>query len=445
MTPIPESHLPQRNRQLSIEHLPPDQLTAMPGAPRVHSRAQLKALIQSIKAFSFNVPVLIDADLRIIAGHARLAAAIECGLVTVPVIRIEHLSPTQIKGFMIAENRLADMSHFDEQKLGEILLELSTVDLDFDIEATGLAMAEIDLRIEGLNEPESDKEEVPVASGPAVVRSGDLWILGEHRLFCGNALEAASWTALLDHERAALVVTDPPFNIPVAGFVSGLGRFQHREFAMGVGEMDQVDFTTFLKTVMEQAHEWSVAGSVHYWAIDWRHVVEMGSAGQQVYDRFLNICVWNKNQPGMGSMYRSQHELFFVYAKAGAPSRNNIQLGRFGRSRSNVWSYPSAASLARTSEEGNPLSWHPTVKPLALVSDILLDASARGDIIADPFGGSGTSLIAAEKLGRKARLIELDPAYCDTIIRRWRNWTGEDAIRADDGVAFSALEIEEGK
>jgi DNA modification methylase len=255
-------------------------------------------------------------------------------------------------------------------------------------------------------------------------------------------LDASDWATLMADDTAALVVTDPPYNVPISGHVSGLGQHRHREFAMAVGEMDAAGFTAFLQTAMTLAYRHATAGSVHYWAMDWRHVGEIGSAGHAVYERLLNICVWQKNQPGMGSFYRSQHELFFVFSKAGASPRNNIQLGRFGRSRSNIWSYPGAASLARTSEEGNPLAMHPTVKPLALICDILLDASARGDVVADPFAGSGTSLIAAEKLNRAARAIELDPLYCDTILRRWRKWTGEDAVRQRDGATFAAIEAD---
>ena len=206
--------------------------------------------------------------------------------------------------------------------------------------------------------------------------------------------------------------------------------------------MSQAEFTEFLRSSMEHAHRWSKPGSVHVWAMDWRHANEITAAGQAVYERYLNMAVWVKDRPGMGSWLRSQHELFFIFGKGGAAMRNNVQLGRFGRSRSNVWNYPSAASVAMTSPEGNPLAMHPTVKPLALIADILLDASIKGDIVTDPFMGSGTTLIAAEKLGRVARGIELDPAYCDTIIRRWQRWTGETAVRVADGVPFPALEAD---
>ena len=415
----------------------------MPGTPRQHPKSQIRALAKSFEAFGQVLPILIDADNRIISGHAQWEVAQRLGMTEVMVMRIEYLAKPQIKALMVALNRLADLSKWDDQALGAILLDLHGLDLDFDIEATGFAEIEIELRIEGLDDSEEDAEgDAVIGAGPAVTQLGDLWQLGNHRLFCGDALDEKSWAQLMGEDLANLVITDPPFNVPIDGHVSGLGQHKHREFAMAVGEMSTGEFTDFLHGAMTQAHMWSVPGSVHTWAMDWRHVVEIGSAGQAVYERFLNTAVWVKNQPGMGSFLRSQHELFFIFAKGGAPSRNNVQLGRFGRSRSNVWNYPSAASLARTAEEGNPLAMHPTVKPLALICDVLLDASVKGDIVADPFMGSGTTLIAAEKLGRKARGIELDPLYCDTIIRRWQRWTGDAAVRVADGMPFPALEAE---
>ncbi len=437
---MPTTSSSLRNTRLQSEYLAAGALKPMPGAPRRHPKSQIWALMKSIKAFGQVLPILVDEQSRIISGHAQLEAAMRLDLREVLVIRIEYLTEPQTKALMIALNRLADLSAWDDQALGTVLLELSELNLDFDLEATGFSLAEIELKIEGLETAEDKEEPLFMATGPAIAQPGDLWQLGDHRLLCGNALEAKSWERLMDTDVAALIVTDPPYNVPIDGHVSGLGQHRHREFAMATGEMDDAEFQRFLQTAMALAHQWSAPGSVHYWAMDWRHVVEIGAAGQNIYERFLNICVWSKNQPGMGSFYRSQHELFFVFAKGGAPSRNNVQLGRFGRSRSNVWTYPGAASLARTAEEGNPLAMHPTVKPLALLCDILLDASVKGDIIADPFCGSGTTIIAAEKHGRRARAIELDPLYCDTIIRRWQHWSGESAIRVADGLSFSAAE-----
>jgi len=431
-----------QNTKLEVEYVACAQLTPMPGSPRRHPKSQIRALTKSLEVFRQVLPILIDSEARIISGHALWEAAKRLGMPEVAVIRVEHLDEIRVKALMVALNRLGDLSKWDEQALSTTLLDLHALDLDFDIEATGFTEIEIELRIEGLGDADDrDDALVVVGEGPTVTQEGDVWHLGEHRLVCGNSLEAATWTLLMDQDQAASVITDPPWNVPIDGHVSGLGKHKHREFAMAIGEMSVAEFTAFLQSAMMLAHQWSVPGSVAYWFIDWRHVGEIASAGNAVYERFLNMAVWAKNQPGMGSFYRSQHELVFVYAKGGASSRNNVQLGRFGRSRSNVWTYPSAASLARTAEEGNPLGMHPTSKPVRLIGDIMLDATGKGDIVADPFGGSGTTLIAAEKLGRIARLIELDPAYCDTIVRRWQNWTGEAAVRAADGITFNNVEI----
>ncbi len=442
---MPRTHSPHHNIRLQTEYLSPGTLKPMPGAPRQHPKSQIRALTKSYETFGQVLPILIDADCRIISGHAQIEVAKRLGLTEVMVIRVDYLTEPQIKALMIALNRLSDLSKWDEGALKSILLDLQTQDLDFDIEATGFTEIEIELKIEGLDGDDDEFEaELGASEGPAITGTGDVWALGNHLLVCGNALDERSWSALMGEDRAALVVTDPPYNVPIDGHVSGLGQHRHREFGMAVGEMSATEFTDFLTSAMTHASNWSLPGSVHVWAMDWRHVVEIGSAGQSVYDRFVNMAVWVKNQPGMGSFLRSQHELFFLFAKGGAPIRNNIQLGRFGRSRSNVWTYPSAASLARTAEEGNPLAMHPTVKPLALMSDILLDTTVRREIVVDPFAGSGTTVIAAEKLGRKARVIELDPLYCDTIIRRWQRWTGEEAKRLADGIGFAALEAATG-
>lgn len=431
------------NTKLQTEYIEINKPTPMPGTPRQHPKSQIRSLAKSLETFGQVLPILIDGECRIISGHGQWEAAKRLGMTKIMAIRVEHLDETQVKALMVALNRLGDLSKWDEQALNTILLDLHGLDLDFDIEATGFSGIEIELRIEGLSDGSDDEAEtVIVGDGPTIMQIGDIWQLGTHRLVCGSSLEAETWGSLMGEDRAGIVITDPPYNVPIDGHVSGLGEHKHRDFAMAVGEMTATEFTAFLQSAMTLAHQWAAAGSVHYWCMDWRHVVEIGSAGSAIYERFLNMAVWAKNQPGMGSFYRSQHELIFVFAKGGASSRNNVQLGRFGRSRSNVWSYPAAASLARTAEEGNPLAMHPTVKPLALICDMLLDASVKGDIVVDPFGGSGTTLIAAEKLGRIARLIELDPAYCDTIVRRWQHWTGEAAIRVADSMTFAAVEAQ---
>jgi DNA modification methylase len=432
----------RRNNQLRTEYLATSTIAPTKGSPRYHPKSQIRALTKSLGTFGQVLPILIDAENRIISGLALWQVAKDLDLAEVMVIRIEYLAEHQIKALMIALNRLGDLSKWDDEALKTILLDLHELELDFDIEATGFTEIEIELRVQDLDFRKADEAPVVVGEGPTIVTAGELWKLGDHLLYCGDALQATSWQALMAADLADAVVTDPPFNVQIDGHVTGSGKHRHREFAAASGELSPSAFTDFLMTAMGHAHQWSTPGSVHHWAMDWRHVVEIGTAGQSTYERFLNMAVWAKNRPGMGSYLRSQHELFFIFAKGGAPARNNVQLGRFGRSRSNIWSYPSAASLAKTAEEGNPLSFHPTVKPLALICDILLDCTVKGDIIADPFAGSGTTLIACEKLGRKARAIELDPAYCDLIIRRWQHWTGELAVRVADGVTFAALEEE---
>jgi DNA modification methylase len=435
------SLLLQRNSSLEIIHLPLDQLTPLPGAPRRHPKNQIRSLKASIEAFGFNVPVLVDQHNQVVSGHARVAALRELGFATVPAVRLEHLDENAVRAFMVADNRLSELSDWDEALLATVLKELSDVDLSFDIEAIGFSMAEIDLRIEGLGDADPDgDDELALPSGPAVVVPGELWQLGKHRLICGNALEAISWAELMGEERAALVVTDPPYNVPIDGHVSGLGQYRHREFAMACGEMDEAEFVSFLSKAMRHARDFSRQGSLHYWAMDWRHMPELTQAATQLYADQINLCVWVKSNPGMGSLYRSQHELFAVFRNGKTQHRNNVQLGRFGRSRSNVWNYPGANSAAHGAGEGKLLALHPTAKPVALLADAILDSTVRGDIVADAFLGSGSTLIAAEKVGRQCRGIELDPLYCDTIIRRWQRWSGGEAIRCSDGTAFSSIE-----
>jgi hypothetical protein len=442
MTQTPALPHNSRNSRLELHYLPIQQLTPDPKNPRKHPKAQIKALSSSIAALGFNVPLLVDADDRVIAGHARLEAAHLLNMTELPVIRVEHLSETQRKAFMLADNKLAEAARWDERLLGEILLDLSSIDLDFEIEATGFSMAEIDLMIEGLETDDDIAAEDQPPTGPSICQPGDLWQLGNHRLICASSLKVENWCLLMGDERAQIVVTDPPYNVKIHGHVSGLGKARHREFMMASGEMEEAEFISFLTGTMTHARDFSLPGSVHYWAMDWRHLHELTLAARAVYERQLNLCVWAKTSAGMGSFYRSQYELFGVFTHGGTHHRNNVQLGRFGRSRSNVWTYPGANNFGRGSDEGNPLDWHPTVKPLALIADILLDASARGDIAVDPFLGSGTTIIAAEKLGRRAYGFELDPLYCDTIIRRWQRWTGEEAIRLNDGAGFKLLEAD---
>lgn len=428
-------------RRLELEYVPTSSLLPDPRNARLHKPPQIAAIARSMRTFGFNVPLLIDAAGQIIAGHGRLEAAKKNGLVEVPVIRVDHLSEAQRIAYMIADNRLTDLSQWDEQVLGETLRDLSIAHLDFELDAIGFSVGEIDFRIVNLEQSaEGDHADCPVElNSSAISLPGDLWQLGPHRILCGNALGPEAWDALMDGQLAAVGFADPPFNVNVNGHVSGLGKVQHREFAMASGEMDRDEFIEFLERSFQLMARHSSQGSIHFTAMDWRHVSEMVAAGEAAFTELKNLCVWVKPAGGMGSLYRSQHELFFVWKSGRGRHQNNVELGRNGRTRTNVWSYESAAAF-RYSEGGDLLAGHPTCKPVALVADAILDVSKRGDIVIDPFMGSGTTMIAAERVGRIAYGMEIDPIYVDGIIRRFEKLTGQDAVH-QDGRTFAEITL----
>jgi DNA modification methylase len=435
-------------RKLAIEYLPVASLRPDPKNARLHSDKQVQQIARSIEAFGFNVPVLIDSTSQVMAGHGRLLACGLLGIDNVPVIRLEHLSEHQRRAFMIADNRLTENAEWDERLLGEQLKILSEAELDFTVETTGFEMGEIDLLIENLapaTNGEIDPADLqPESSGVQVSQPGDLWKLGKHRVFCGDALSPKSYGLLMDGKRANVVFTDPPYNVPISGHVSGNGKVRHREFVMASGEMSEAEFIAFLTDALTLLARHSLTGSLHYICMDWRHMREVLAAGTAAYSELKNLCVWAKNNAGMGSFYRSQHELVFVFQNGSSSYRNNVQLGRFGRSRSNVWHYPGANSFAWSTKEGDLLALHPTVKPVALVADAIMDCSARGDLVLDPFLGSGTTVIAAERTGRICNGMELDPRYVDTVIRRWQKFTSLEAVHQVTGHTFTQREEEVG-
>ena len=429
---------------MAITYRPVDGLKLDPANPRRHSRTQIRQIANSIEAFGFNVPILIDRDGNVIAGHGRLLACRERGITEVPTLCLDHLTPAQARAFMIADNRLAEIAAWDDRLLAEQLKELSLLGLDFSIEVTGFAMGEIDLRIaalEEMSETDADPADVlpEVPAGPPISKIGDAWVLGRHRVLCGDALDAAAFTMLLGEERAAMVFTDPPYNVPIDGHASGLDTIHHRSFPMVSGEMDRNEYTTFLGQAFRNLASFSGDGALHYICMDWRHIEELLAAGHGVYSELKNLCVWVKDNAGMGSLYRSQHELVFVFKQGRDSHRNNVQRGQFGRNRSNVWRYPGANSFARCGEEGNLSALHPTVKPVAMVADAILDCSARGEVVLDAFLGSGTTVMAAERTGRRCYGLELDPAYVDKIVRRWQALTGGSARHAASSRSFDDL------
>jgi DNA modification methylase len=426
---------------LFVEYKSLTDLTPYIRNARTHSRHQIRQIAESIRVFSFTNPVLVDSNNRIIAGHGRVEAAKLLGMSEVPTIRLESLSAEQIQAYIIADNKLAENAGWDKSILAIELQHLLTLDCaDFDVTITGFEVPEIDLILQEATQEDPDDFIEPVDAGTAVTKLGDLWLLGKHKILCSNALEEASFSVLMGSHKAHMAFVDPPYNIVIDGNVSGKGVVKHEDFKMASGEMDEAQFTKFLTDSLGLLARYTVSGSVHFVCMDWRHQRELLAAGGQSYDTLLNLCVWVKNNGGQGSFYRSRHELVFVFRNGKFRSRNNIQLGKYGRYRTNVWEYPAVRSLSQQqSDEGNLLALHPTVKPVALVADAILDCSAPGNLVLDLFLGSGSTLMAAQRTGRICYGIEIDPLYVDTAIKRWQRDTGSHAIHAESGKRFEEV------
>jgi len=398
---------------------------------RMHSKKQVRQIATSIERFGFTNPVLVSDKGEIIAGHGRVEAAKLLGMKTVPTLALSHLNEAERRAYVLADNKLALNAGWDREILAIEFQAL--IDLDFDVEITGFSLAEIDFTLDEASEaspdgPNAAEDALPEEGGAPVTRMGDMWQMGRHRLLCGDTRDTAAMNKLMDGEQADLVFTDPPYNVAIDGNVCGLGSVQHREFAFASGEMSSSQFVTFLQDTLGNIARVMRDGAIAYVCMDWRHMSELIEAGETSFTELKNLVVWNKTNGGMGAFYRSKHELVFVFKQGTAPHTNSFGLGETGRYRTNVWDYAGISSIgANRSDE---LEMHPTVKPVALIADALRDCSRRGEVVLDGFGGSGSTLIAAEKTGRLARLIEYDPLYCDTIIRRWQSYTGKQALLA---------------
>lgn len=425
--------------KLKIENRSISELRPRPGNPRTHSKKQIAQIAASISKFGFLNPVLIDSHGCVIAGHGRLRAGQAVGLTEVPTICLADMSEADIRAYVIADNQLALNAGWDKSLLAVEFAYLAELEIDFDLTVTGFEAPEIDAFL-GIAVPDAKADDpndrVPDLAEVAISQPGDIWEIGPHRLICGDATQDATYAALLGEEHATTVFADAPYNVPVNGHVSGLGKHQHREFAMASGEMTSVEYAAFLTKIFVCLSKWSVNGSIHYQCIDWRHIREMMEAGAANYTELKNLCVWAKTNGGMGSLYRSAHELVLVYKSGADPHINNVELGKNGRFRTNVWNYPGANSFGRTRD--TDLAMHPTVKPVMMVADAILDCSRRGDIVLDPFAGSGTTLVAAQRTRRRGFGIEIDPLYCDVIVRRMQTLFKVTATRASDGIAFDA-------
>lgn len=427
-------------RNLNPKLAPVSTLKALGRETRKHPPAQVRKLAESLDRFGFVLPILIDGENRVVAGWGLVLAARKLGVADVPAVTVSDLGEADLRLLRLALNRLGEDSSWDVDALKLEFGDIIEISGNIDLAVSGFEMGEIDVVLGGAIEEE---DALPVVNevDPPVSRLGDLWRLGDHRLLCADALEAESYARLMGGESAQMVFTDPPWNIAIEDNVSGLGAVKHKDFAMACGEMAPAEFEAFLRSSLGHAAAHSENGALHYVCMHWSKMKEMLAAADGVYDDLVNLCVWNKTNAGMGSLYRSKHELIFVYKKGRGPHANNVALGRFGRHRSNVWDYPGQNIFNGTAK--SKLKLHPTAKPVALVADAIRDASHRGGVILDPFGGAGSTLIAAEKTGRQARVIELEPRYVDATIKRWEALTGRraeqvgsepapgDAFRAD--------------
>ena len=432
----PNPYLPQ----FAVEPLALSQIVKNKNNARGHSQKQIAKLAQSIRKFGFLTPVIVDSGNQLLCGHARVEAAQQAGLTAVPAIRIAHLSEVQKRAFMIADNRLAELASWDAALLKQELQFLTAFDVDFDFSAIGFETPELDVLLNDSTSSDAREDRLPTTAPDRipVSKAGSLWKLGDHRLYCGDALEPTSYRAVLGDDRAQMVFTDPPYNVRINGHAGGSGTVKHREFPMASGEMTPNQFTAFLGDAFKNMVDFARDGAIHFVCMDWRHVQEALSAGVANFTKLKNICVWRKTNAGMGSLYRSQHEFVLVFKSGNAPHINNIELGAHGRYRTNVWDYQGINSFGK--DRNALLALHPTVKPVALVADAIQDCSKRRDLVLDPFAGSGTTIIAAEKTKRRAGAIELDPLYADTIIRRWQDFSGGQAVCARTGITFAEYE-----
>lgn len=407
------------DRLLTVIYRPVGSVVPDPRNARTHPKRQVDQIVASIRTFGFTNPLLVDPAGGIIAGHGRLLAAKAMGLTEVPTIELCDLTPAQMRALRLADNKIALGAGWDLDMLKVELTELAVLDVDLDLSVTGFSVGEIDVVMSGAIDP--DDEVIPPVPAAPRTRPGDIWILGEHRVGCGDGRDLTFLNAVLgDKARIDAAFLDPPYNVRINGHANARGR--HREFAMASGEMTDAAFRSFLAESLGACAAVSRDGAVHFVCMDWRHMADLESAGAEIYGGLLNLCVWNKSNAGMGSLYRSKHELVFVFKVGDAPHFNAVELGRYGRNRTNVWDYASVNSLKGSRRED--LALHPTVKPIALVADALQDVTRRSDLVLDTFLGSGTTLVAAERCGRRFRGLDIDPAYVDVAVDRWAAMTG---------------------
>jgi DNA modification methylase len=421
-----------------IEHLSPHDLKPNPRNARKHPRRQIEVLKNAVREFGIVSPIVVDGNRQIVAGHARIEAAKELGLDIVPTICVSHLTSAQVRAYVIADNHIAELAEWDRDTLAAEFAFLNKI--NFSVELTGFEAPEIDFMIDECLDQAPDEAPGPIEASwfdePPVSGVGDLWQLGEHSLLCGDATVSQNYKTLLGRSKAQMASADLPYNLRINKNVGGSGSIKHREFVQASGEMSNLEFSAFLEAAVTNLCAFSRDGSVHFLFMDWRHLTQLAQICEQHYAEYLNLCVWTKTNGGMGSLYRSQHELVLVYRNGAKQHINNVKLGKFKRNRTNVWRYEGVNTI--NPERRRDLMLHPTVKPVELIADAIRDCSHRSGLILDPFAGSGTTIIAAENTGRRARCMELDPLYVDVAVRRWQAHTKQHAVR-DDGLTFDEL------
>jgi DNA modification methylase len=424
---------------LHITYLPTKEVKPFAGHARVHNNKQRRKLVALLRKFGQVTPIIVDADNVIVDGHAVHICLQELGYDEIAVVVAKNHDPVEIRALRLALNRLPQESGWDDGALRAEFREL--LDLGFEMDLTGFDAVEIDMALSfeepsvGAVEAEAAKDLTP--SVAPMVKRGDVFMLGRHAIACGDARDAALIDRLANGRKASVVFTDPPYNVKIDGFVSGLGNTRHGEFAMASGEMSKDAFTAFLSEFLVALTPALHDGAILFICMDWRHMGELLGAGERNDLELKNLCVWTKSNAGMGTFYRSAHELVFVFKHGRAPHQNNFELGQHGRSRTNVWPYRGINTFGKDRME--LLGAHPTVKPTLMIADALKDVSRPGDLVFDPFLGSGSTLLAAEETGRTCLGIEFDPGYVEVAIRRWEKRTRRDAVNSDTGQTFSSL------
>jgi DNA modification methylase len=410
-------------------------LSPYPHNARKHPEAQIERLMRAMKA-AFTNPILIDENDTILAGHGRLEAAKRLAMPKIATLTLFGLSEAEKRSVVIADNRIPEQATWDFQALKSNFSAL--IEIDFDVELTGFTTGEVDLIIDESTEPEAETcDETFSVDGPAVSRLGDKWLLGRHSILCADAQLSASYRELMGNDIAQMVVSNFPYNVKISGHAMGRGKIRHREFKMALGEMSGDQFAHFLASIIRNLIDFSANGSIHYLFMDWRHLLLLLLVAQQYYSAQKNLLIWNKSNAGQGSFYRSKHETIAVYKNGAAPHINNFKLGATGRHRSNVLDYPGVNTF--NPNRRRDLELHPTVKPVALIADLIRDCSKRNGIILDPCSGSGVTLLAAERTGRVARVTEIDPLYVDVTIRRWEKAYGKPALLSGTNQTFADI------